>query len=202
MTALRIKRLAVKALKGMGALLVLALTGCVLYLVVITTDTPERQNTLETAQTKQAQRNMLPEGANRLDVSSLSQAAEYFDGMMLVLADNSGFQLISIEMRDWQPEGASEPVRELRLGYAGASGTLWVCSISPVSYLASLPIQGYTPVLEQGITLAGLQAVLLESSAGTLRVFAQADGIVYEMEGALSQEALSQLAWQARLIGG
>ena len=199
---MRIKRLAVKALKGMGALLVLALTGCVLYFVVITTDTPERQNTLETAQTKQTQRNMLPEGANRLDVSSLAQAAEYFDGMMLVLADNSGFQLISIELRDWRPEGAPEPVRELRLGYAGASGTLWVCSISPVSYLTSLPIRGYTPVLEQGITLAGLQAVLLESTADTLRIYAQADGVVYEMEGALSQEALSQLAWQARLMGG
>lgn len=187
-------------LKGLGALVLMALAACVLYIVVIMTDTPERQNTLESA--RAPQRSTLSEGDNRIAVSSLAQAAEYFDGRMLVLSDSSGYRLESIELRDWKPDGAPETVRALRLGYAGDTGALWVSSVSSAGYLASLPARGYAPVLEQGITLAGLQAVLMASPDDAPCVYAQLDGIVYEMEGTLSKEALCQLAWQAKLVGG
>ncbi|HML49317.1 MAG TPA: hypothetical protein PKE04_21470 [Clostridia bacterium] len=195
-----IKRLAAKVLKGIGAFILLALVSFVLYLIVVTTDTPERQNTLET--TRASQKSALPGGASQLSLSSLGQASEYFGGKMLVLADNSGFRLESIELRDWQPDGAPEPVREVRLGYSGGMGTLWVSSVSPASYLNSLPQRGYTPVLEQGITLAGLQAVLLMSATDAFHIYAQSENVVFELEGALSKEALCELAWQAKLMGG
>lgn len=164
------------------------------YVIIILGGTSQDTQAMENATPPPPLKEMIQPTLSFL-AADLEEAEAYFNAPVLKLSINSGWTLQGVMVIESQQQGISEMVREIRLHYINmTTGQMVnVSSITPSDVLRRLPDRGFVITGRQDYQIGGLKAAMMQNG-DTLHLHAQRDGILYQIEGEISEETMQQTA--------